>query len=899
MGDFYVRVTIVVTGLCFVETVTDPSRKSNISLHPEYQSNGDLLANWSSTRHISQKADTMDGSFYFFRVLFQPHAKKEHHRKLQDRTSRVSKVTLGPLSHFRALEILNLSNNAIYSLSLHRSRSHSQLPWLKVLILQRNQLRGTPEGLWKLKSLQSLDLSFNRIVRIGLADFRGCLQLESIYLKSNKICRIHPEAFKGLKRLQVVDLRSNALTTLVPIVSIALELPHLELGLADNQWKCGEGDANFQNITSASWREIWEAVCNMSVENEKPYVETPQIRISRDTHLPRSPPSDLKSLIQSKTERPQAGMDMHLSTLGKEAQVGYGDLKGMWPRPPLELRDSRDEHVTDRKDGEPPDLTLAICLSVFITFVVAFCLGAFTRPYIDRLWQQRCMNKRSRSDNGYSNEGFHDDIEGTQHVQHQGTDLRQTTHHLHLFENQNPSWVTEPIPHGAVLSEQMLGSNRMDPSSQQSPEQFEDSSESRGGDGSVFPNSYGAHSALRGLPNADAQKLISPAQDDHAVLEEPHYDTVAQEYSLTDDMVGRFSTAGPLETFPSSINSGKDELHLSQPRDIVASFSKTLAHTNTQEAGESMGKGCPEPVRAVDSQMESSEERQVNSSIRELATLQPSFPEVDAEERLSHVYSEVLYNDLSSLMPRWGYGQYVIPATEEPVERDAPFDPHYDLVTNYESDSDEGSLFTLSSEGSEGTRSLSEERVSVDNGGASQPLPSRNLGEYKDSVTSAESVEDITSQRILEKCEAQETHLRNTLISGPDSCVCETNLENDSSSLDPENISTWPQAPGHKLSDHETLGTYGDIGPQSEAVDWYYSLRDPEFPSVDSSPSSPYSDQDLSDPEERSRKRSKHWEKGNLSRLGKSSVGRVFAHHAQTPGFKPQHCLNWPHWHVL
>lgn len=64
---------------------------------------------------------------------------------------------------------------------------------------------------------------------------------------------------------QVVDLRSNALTTLVPIVTIALELPHLELGLADNQWQCGEGDANFQQVTSASWRDIWDAVCNTSV----------------------------------------------------------------------------------------------------------------------------------------------------------------------------------------------------------------------------------------------------------------------------------------------------------------------------------------------------------------------------------------------------------------------------------------------------------------------------------------------------------------------------------------------------------------------------------------------------------------------------------------------------------
>lgn len=855
MGDFSVRVTILVTGLCFVETVTNPSRKSNIAFHPEDQSNAGLLANWSSTRHISQKTDTVDGSFYFFRVLFQPHTKKERHRKLLDRTDgRRSKVTLGPLSRLHALEILNLSNNAIHALSLHRSRSHRRLPQLKVLILQRNQLRETPEGLWKLKSLQSLDLSFNRIVHVGLADFRGCLQLENIYLKSNKICTIHPEAFKGLKKLQVVDLRSNALTTLVPIVTIALELPHLELGLADNQWQCGEGDADFQHITSASWRDIWEAVCNTSVENEKPYVETPLIRISRDTHLPHSPPSDLKSLIQSKTERPQAGLGMHLSTLGKEAQVGYGDLKGVWPRFPLELRDSQDGHVTDRKDGEPPDLALAVCLSVFITFVVAFCLGAFTRPYIDRLWQQRSVNKRSRSGNGYSNEGFHDDIEGAQHVQHQGTDLRQTTHQLHLFENQNPSWLTEPIPHGAVFSERMLGSSGMEPSSQQSPEQFEDGGESGGGDGSVCPNSRGAHSALRGLAKADAQKLISPVQDHLAVLEESHYDTVAQEYPLTDEMMARSSTAGPLETFPSSINSGWDELHPSQPRDVVASFSKTLPHTDTREAGGSMGKGCPDPVGVVDSQMESSEERQVSGSIRELATQQPSFPEVDAEESLSHVYSEVLHNDPPSLMPRWDCGHYVTPATEEPVERDAPFDPHYDLVTNYESDSDEGSLFTLSSEGSEDTRSLADEQASVDNGGASQSLPSRNLGEDKDSVTSAESVEDIPSQRILEKCEPQEAYLRHTLISGPDSCVCEMNLENDSSSLDSENTSTLPQAPGHKLSHHETLATYGDIGPQSEAVDWHYSLRDLEFPNVDSSPSPPYSDQDHSDPEEQATK---------------------------------------------
>lgn len=868
MKDFYARVTVMVTGLCFVGTVTNPSRKSSLSLH---QQDGDLLANWSSTRHTSQKTDAVDRNSYFSRVLFQPHTKKEQHTNHPDRTNhRLSKVTLSCLAYLHALEMLNLGDDVIHSLCLdlplpssswqkrhrsrfyHRSRFRGRHPRLKVLLLQRNQLGPTPKGLWRLKPLCSLDLSFNRRVGIGLSGFHGCLQLESIYLKNDKICTIYPEAFKGLKKLQVVDLRSSALTTLVPIVTIALEWPNLELGLADNQWQCNESDANFQNIASVSWREIWKAVCNTSVENEKPYVKASQIRISRDIHLPHSPSSDLQSLIQSKAENPRAGMDVHLSALEKKAQVGYGDLKGIWLQSPIELRDSQDGPVTDRKDDKPPDLALAVCLSVFITFVVAFCLGAFARPYIDRLRQQRCLNKRPGSENAYSNEGFHDDMEAAQHVQHQGTDLCQTTHHLNPFENQDPSWGTEAILHGAVLSERMLGSNGMDPRSQQSPGQFEDSGEARSGDGNMFPNGHVAHPAVHGLPSADAQKLISPGQDHYDVPEESHYDTVAQEYSLLDNAMDRSSVAGHLGTFPNSINSGWDELCPSQPRDVVASFSKTLAHMSTQEAEESVERGFPEPLGAMGSQMESSEERQVSNSIRELATQQPCFQEVDVEERLAHIYSEALYNDPPSHMPRRGSGHDVASATEEAVQRDASFDPHDDLVTNYESDSDEGSLFTLSSEGSQDTRSLTEEQAFVESGGDSQPLPSRNLGEYKDNVTSAESVEDITSQQTLEKCEAQEAHLGNTLISGPDSCVCETHLENDSSPLDPENTSTWTQPPDHKLPHHETLGTfvYGDIGPQSEAVDWHYSLRDLEFPNVDSSPSPLYSDQDPSDPEE-------------------------------------------------
>ncbi|EGW12057.1 Leucine-rich repeat-containing protein 66 [Cricetulus griseus] len=585
----------------------------------------------------------------------------------------------------------------------------------------------------------------------------------------------------------VVDLRSNALTTLAPIVTIALELPHLELDLADNQWRCGESNANFQNVTSASWREKWDAICNMSVGNEKPYLETPQIRISREAHLPPTP-SDEKSFMQSKAERPQEGMDTHLSTLEKQAQVdhddlketrpqeetwmGYDDLEKIQPRPPTELRDSQNRHDTDRKDNDSPDLVLAICLSVFITFVVAFCLGAFARPYIDRLWQQSCLSKRPGSENAYANEGFYDEVEASRRVQCQGTELHQAPHHLNLYESQNPSWVTEPVLYDAVMSERELESSRMEFSGQQNPMQLEDSTGVRSGVCNVLPYAQVAHSALPGLPNVDTQEPISTEQDHYDVPEELHYHTVAQEYSLHEGVMDASSIASPLGTVPSSIDGRWDELHLSQSRDVVAPVSKTVVHTSTQGSGESKERGCPEPLGAMGSPMESS---QVTNSIKGLATQLPSFQEADAEEEVSGVYDEVLYNDPEdvdspSLMPRWDSGPHVTPASKEPVLRGDPFDSHYDLVTNYESDSDEGSLFTLSSEDYDDARSLPEEQVSVENGGASQPFPSRNLGEYEDHVTSAGSYEDITPQRIVEKCEIQEALFGN-LISSPDSFV--------------------------------------------------------------------------------------------------------------------------------
>uniref|UniRef100_A0A8C6W3W2 Leucine rich repeat containing 66 n=1 Tax=Nannospalax galili TaxID=1026970 RepID=A0A8C6W3W2_NANGA len=867
MKNLYFQVTAIVIGLCFMGKTTNLSRKSNIFLSSECQWDRYLLAN-RSTGHTPQTADTADISFCFCSVLFQSYTKKEWKIKhLSLSNNLISKMTLSSFAYLHLLEILNLSNNGMRSLSVdlplppssgrkhHRTNFYNGFPHLKVLILQRNRLSGTPKGLWKLKSLQSLDLSFNGILQIEFSDFQSCLKLENIYLKSNKIFKIHPEAFKDLKKLQVVDLSGNALTTLLPVVNMALQFPHLELDLTDNQWRCEDSIVDLQNFTSESWREKWDVICNKSVGNKEPHLETPKIRIPRDTHLP---PTTL-SHIQSKAERHHEGMDTHFSTLGKEAWAGYNNLREMRPQWATELRNPRAEQATNRKDDDSSNLTLAICLSVLITFVVAFCLGAFARPYVDTLWQQRCLNENPGSGNAYSNESFYDEIDAARSTQeHQAIDLHQVSHHPNLHENQNnASWVTE-CPNTTVIPEKALRNSRTDPGSQQSSVQYEDNIGAGSRDDAMLQNGQLAHSTLHRHPNANNHKLISTVLDHtYDILEELNYDTVDREYSLHAGSMNGFSIAGPLGTVSSSTHNEWGELELSHSREASASLSKTLAHTNEQGVGGSEERGWPEqsPLETMGSQTE----RQASNTISWLSTQQPRFHGASAEEGLSALYSEVPDVDPPALLSRWCSGSDVSPATKEPGMRDIPFDPHYNLETNYcESDSDEGSLFTFSSEGSEDTRSLTEEQAPGKNIGAHQTLHVRTSGDYKDNVTSAESVEAITLERTLEKYETQEDHSGNPLISGSDSGLHETQLEIMSNTSESQNPLTRPRSPDCRPLHPETPDTFVcdyDIMLQSQAVDCHCSLKDLEFPNVGTSPpSSAHSAEDPSDPEEPSTK---------------------------------------------
>ncbi|KAM9230251.1 LOW QUALITY PROTEIN: leucine-rich repeat-containing protein 66-like [Dugong dugon] len=509
--------------------------------------------------------------------------------------------------------------------------------------------------------------------------------------------------------LTAVDLSSNALTTIQSMMVIALELPHLEVDLADNPWQCDDSMTVFQDFMSESWRKKWNEICNKSIGNEEAFWWTPKIRISRRTHLPHIHLNHMKKILPSQEERSQEAMSMSLSTSGKKERV-RSDINKKQRRLPRWVRNAQDDETLGRRE-DIPDLTLAVCLSVFITFFVAFCLGALTRPYIDS-WQQRCWNKSPGSKNTYSNEGFHDEIEAAGNIKPPTTFPHQAFHDLNLCENQD-SVPVMPWPHTAVTHDRGLRSSRKGAGSWQSTTQCGNNTGAGNRNDSLLPNGNATHSILPRHPNADNNKPISAAQDHiyrNDILRELNYDTVAREDSLG----------------------------------------------------------------GLGSQLEFSKETQMSTCINLLSTQQQMLKEASPEEEASAYYSTVTYSDPgdtdpSIFPPRRDSDMDVTPAHKEPQQNCVPSDTQVELETNY--DSDEGSLFTLSSVSSEGTRNMTEdEAYGEESYRAREPPENENTGGRMDNTRSLESLEDnITFQNILEKCENQEDHFEKPLISGPDS----------------------------------------------------------------------------------------------------------------------------------
>ncbi|CAN4122293.1 unnamed protein product [Withania somnifera] len=108
------------------------------------------------------------------------------------------------MSNLSSLRSVNLSGNFIVQIT------PGSLPkGLHVLNLSRNKIH-TIEGLRELTRLRALDLSYNRISRIGQG-LSNCTLITELYLAGNKISDI--EGLHRLLKLSVLDLSFNKITT--------------------------------------------------------------------------------------------------------------------------------------------------------------------------------------------------------------------------------------------------------------------------------------------------------------------------------------------------------------------------------------------------------------------------------------------------------------------------------------------------------------------------------------------------------------------------------------------------------------------------------------------------------------------------------------------------------------
>uniref|UniRef100_A0A8C0HR18 Ig-like domain-containing protein n=1 Tax=Buteo japonicus TaxID=224669 RepID=A0A8C0HR18_9AVES len=376
--------------------------------HSDCQWDGEFLLNCSFTgistipEDISQTAITADFSYNNIKTLLCTDGRSEKWmlKHLNLSNNLISELSLTTCRNLLVLETLNLNGNAIHTLTLdiptpaHGSKKYGKvsrvLPALKVLSVERNNLDTVPRGL--LQSLQTVRMSSNGIQQIDLNDFQNCSQLKDIDLQNNKITKIHPDAFRDLNKLQVVDLRENALTTPLPQILLSLNFFQLEVDLSNNAWifNCRLNLVfSFISGNGVSW---W----------------TPKGRISEDNSLPHMTLDKMNNLVIYNAEKTAEGLYLCIFNATNKKYLIY-NIQVKERVPMFLVRKARDTNTVFRQGITEQDLALAVCLSVLITFICAFCLGAFARPYLLSLWRLMRGNKNSGSEHTYCNQAFSDE----------------------------------------------------------------------------------------------------------------------------------------------------------------------------------------------------------------------------------------------------------------------------------------------------------------------------------------------------------------------------------------------------------------------------------------------------------------------------------------------------------
>ncbi|XP_076873182.1 leucine rich repeat containing 66 isoform X2 [Brachyhypopomus gauderio] len=339
-------------------------------------------------------------------------------------------------------------------------------------------------GLSSAKSLQVLQLSHNMISKLGPADIAGLSHLRELYLQHNLINIIHPQAFKDLQRLQVLDLSYNLLTIIPVPAYLSLRNMNALVDVTGNKWRC---DCNLKTLRRwlkfdgelghSTWEVVCfspthhsgkdlrylkesEVVCSSHVYNtpghykEETVDEGMELLLSCDAAsqdimeyhwwTPHGHVSESQQILLSNITEQHAGLYVcvsgflkeHVSVLNLNVRKIYRER-----RPRRDVKSElikMDEHSgrentnmlnNIQKAGAQvahSEFVLAVCLSVFITFIVAFVLGVLLRPLLDKLYRRIRTKRdstsppRSRSSSigpqSHINEGYCDNDDQMQKV---------------------------------------------------------------------------------------------------------------------------------------------------------------------------------------------------------------------------------------------------------------------------------------------------------------------------------------------------------------------------------------------------------------------------------------------------------------------------------------------------
>ncbi|XP_074085564.1 leucine-rich repeat-containing protein 66 [Macrotis lagotis] len=844
MKSSYLGVITVLLSLYFTRKAATKSRKLDILSDYGCRWNGDLLMDCSFTGKsdipiaIPQTVTTVDLSYNSIRTLSVCNMKKEDWttKHLNLSNNGIFELTFSSFMCFPSLETLNLSDNRIYSISLDLQRHGSLLEEfqrkgfrniftsLKVLSIQRNNLNATPGGLWKLKSLQNLDLSFNAISQIDLTDFQNCLQLEKLYLQTNKISKIHPDAFKDLNKLQIVNLSNNAMTTILPMMFLALTLPHLDADLSSNPWQCDCNMSVFQNFISEFWRKKWNNICNESISvpgisslslewfhlnckmhmedlisfkkvtvpsgattrldcaSDQPWGETetywwtPYNRISENTQIPQISLNQMKNLVISKAERPIEGLYVCFSTSGRKKHIIY-EISVKQKYSPRRVRKAREIPASTKEAITSKDFNLAVSLSVIITFFCAFGLGAFARPYIDRLWQRRCQTKSSISENAHTNEGFYDDVEFSGNPSPLPENQHQNSCNMRIYET------TEyPDLYTSHVDRTKPGANKMERDLEQRRSRVV--SEDRKRNENSLPEDHDTCSIVSedtdGIYN-DASSEMWEHVNRKDILREFARDEPFHEDSRRGSSVDRIS-----QKDLGSSQSLSSELNLTLPR--VFPLPQVPSHPKPQSSdeGEETSETAHLPSDVVGAQKGFPKEMHLSSHLHSPSTEQQMLSRSNSRTQYEVNKNRTVDSDNfnhSSMLPNWENDFYVDHPNH--ILTPSSFSDHQnikninreDILIDDNSDSDEGSLFTLSSTDSEHHgNNIQEQPHGESDHVAPWPLAEENYI-IEGSSVQWESPEDNASiQKTFEKCENEKKEHFENIISRPNIYLSETDL---------------------------------------------------------------------------------------------------------------------------